>query len=116
VLLPEGPRPVLLPEGPRPVLLPEGPRPVLLPEGPRPVLLPDSREKPLGAWKEVGRCVMWRARPVLTMCCEGQGGTQETAGLHPAVDPDVVRRGAGQGYAWGEGQRARARAIGSKAV
>ena len=35
-----------------------------------------------------------------------QGGTQETAGLHPAVDPDVVRRGAGQGYAWGERQRA----------
>ena len=88
----------------------------LLPEGPRPVLLPDSREKPLGTWKEVGRCVMWRARLVLTMCYEGQGGTQETAGLHPAVDPDVVRRGAGQGYAWGEGQRARARAIGSKAV
>ena len=28
-------------------------------------LLP-SREQPLGAWNEAGRCVMWRARPVLT--------------------------------------------------
>ena len=30
------------------------------------MLLPDSREQPLGAWNEAGRCVMWRARPVLT--------------------------------------------------